>query len=88
MKQHVTNLGTGVKDKRNTSRNDLRDTIYRAEDNELQKARAEKAKKAYVTAYARMMKALQDAGKALPLVTEMDDAVKEKYAAILDGGVE
>ena len=88
MRQHVTNLGYGVSDSRNTSRNDIRDTIYRKEDHDVQKKRAEDARTAYTVAYAKFLEELRAEGQKLPLTGEtVDDETKARYAKILDGGV-
>jgi len=88
LRQHLTNLGYGVSDQRNTTRNDIRDTIYRKEDHEAQQKRAEDAKAAYLVAHAKFMEALKAAGQELTLVGDtVDDETKARYAKILDGGV-
>jgi hypothetical protein len=88
LRQHLTNLGYGVSDTRNTTRNDIRDTIYRQSDHEAQKKRVETAKTAYTVAHAKFMEALKAAGQELPLVGDtVDDETKARYAKILDGGV-
>jgi hypothetical protein len=88
MRQHITNLGYGVSDSRNTSRNDIRDTIYRKEDHDAQKKRVEAAKNAYAIAHTRFMEELRRQGQALPCVDDaIPDGMKERYEQALKGGV-
>lgn len=92
MRQHVTNLGYGVKDRRNTSRNDITDTIYCKEDHDLQKKRAEQAKAAYTMHYSKCMDNLLNAGLKLVIVDDKTDEtklaeLKEHYSKVLAGGV-
>ncbi len=51
MKQNTTNLHYGVTDERNTSRNDIRDTVYTEEDHQKAVVIADKIKKAYAVGY-------------------------------------
>lgn len=89
MKQHCTNLGYGVADRRNTTRNELRDVVYTADDHENQKKRAETAKRMYVAGYRNLLDGLRLAGEALPLIGDsVDDDIKSKYLKVLEGGVE
>jgi hypothetical protein len=89
IKQHTTNLGYGVKDRRNTSRNDITDTIYCEEDHVAQKLRGEEAKQAYTLAYSKFLEELREIGGLLPLVEEKaDEAMTEEYKKVLQGGVE
>ncbi|MEN6622300.1 MAG: hypothetical protein ABFD50_12195 [Smithella sp.] len=85
IRQHVTNLHYGVRDHRNTDRNDIRDTVYTEEDHQKEVARAEEAKKAYVNAYNRFMSQLREEAKKVPMtevkeMTEMDN----HWKAVLD----
>jgi hypothetical protein len=88
IRQHITNLGYGVSDVRNISRNDIRDTIYRLADHEIQKKRAEAAKTAYAVAYVKFIDQLQKLGQTLPLIGEtVDEGTRERYRKSLDKGV-
>ena len=84
MRQHVTNLGYGVNDKRNTSRNDLRDTIYRKDDHESEKARADKARVVYEQAYLKWAAEMRGLVDAAPLAAGQDEAVTKRWLEVLD----
>jgi hypothetical protein len=87
MRQHVTNLGYGVNDNRNTSRNDIRDTIYREEDHEKEKQRAETAKTAYIQAYSKFMSELTKLATEAPLhEATLDENTVFSWKAVLDDG--
>jgi hypothetical protein len=89
LRQHCTNLGYGVKDVRNTSRNDLSDTVYRKEDHEAQKKRAEEAKAAYAVAFANFRDDLCRAGEHNKLAEDKADAgISEFLKERLSTGVE
>jgi len=91
MTQHTTNLGYGVSDARNTTRRDIRDTIYRKEDHEAEKKRAERAKFVYASAFAKFM---DDLGKLsqgrMALSDDFTDGQKaelrQHFQEILDDG--
>lgn len=83
IKQHVTNLGFGVGDRRNTSRNDIRDTIYTKEDHELERKRSERARIVYEHAYMKTMDDLRLLAEKVPLATGSMDEV-EQWKKILD----
>ena len=87
MRQHITNLGYGIKDTRNTSRNDIRDTIYRAEDHEKEKKRAEEAKRVYFQAYAKFKTDLLKLAGKVPLTENaVDEKIQEYWKKMLDDG--
>jgi hypothetical protein len=87
MRQHVTNLGYGVSDHRNTSRNDIRDTIYREEDHVKEKARAEQVKMAYTQAYNKFQSELVKlAANAKLHEGTLDEATTEDWKKVLDDG--
>lgn len=79
MTQHVTNLGYGVSDHRNTGRQDIRDTIYTADDHKAQRKRADEARKAYEAAYSKFM---SDLGKMSPASTFSGELTDEKKAEL------
>lgn len=83
MRQHITNLHYGVKDTRNTSRNDIRDTVYTEEDHKAEMKRAEDAKVSYANAYQRLMKRLRETAAAMPIV-EGSIETTEAWKAVLD----
>lgn len=70
LKQHVTNLGFGVEDYRNTERRDkeIDDMVYKKEDHEKQKDKATKLKGAYSVQYGRFREELSEKAKSLPIV--------------------
>lgn len=84
MRQHITNLHYGVKDTRNTMRNDIKDTVYTEDDHKAEIARADRAKVAYANAYQRFVKALKEAAAELPLVEEMTPELTEQWQKVLD----
>lgn len=84
MRQHTTNLHFGVQDTRNTSRNDIKDTVYTEEDHKAEVARAEKAKVAYANALQRFLKNLKDEAAKAPLVEEMTPELTEHWKKVLD----
>lgn len=87
MKQHVTNLGYGVQDRRNTERNDIRDTIYREEDHKKERERAEKAKMEYFQAYNDFMAKLVKLADKAPLYGEsLDEKQTQEWKDRLDDG--
>jgi len=77
LRQHVTNLGYGVSDRRNTDRNDIRDTIYRKDDHEAEKARADRAKLVYGQAYEKFIDDLSSLADGSPL---HEDALTEEQS--------
>jgi len=84
MRQHITNLHYGVGDGRNTSRNDIRDTVYTEADHKLECDRAEKAKVAYANAYQRFMSDMKEAAKKVPLVEETSSELTDEWKKVLD----
>lgn len=84
MRQHITNLHYGVKDTRNTSRNDIRETVYTEADHKNECDRADKAKVAYSNAYQRFMSDLIKAAKEVPLVEGMSPELTEEWKKVLD----
>lgn len=84
LNQHMTNLHYGVKDQRNTGRNDTEDTVYTEADHDKEKERAEKAKVAYAKTYMKVMYDLRKAALALPVATEPSAELAEKWKPILD----
>jgi hypothetical protein len=84
MKQHVTNLGYGVDDRRNTSRKDIRDTIYREDDHKAEKVRADVAVDAYRRGHRWFMLTLKEKAAKETLHERATDEVKEKYRRVLD----
>jgi hypothetical protein len=87
IKQHVTNLGYGVTDRRNTDRNDIRDTIYREEDHEAERKRAERAKVVYANAYEKFMSEMTKFGKKVSVSDgALDEKDVEAWKARLDDG--
>jgi hypothetical protein len=84
LRQHITNLHYGVGDGRNTSRNDIRDTVYTEADHKLECDRAEKAKVAYANAYQRFMSDMKEAAKKVPLVEETSSELTEEWKKVLD----
>lgn len=84
MRQHTTNLHYGVDDTRNTSRNDIKDTVYTEEDHNAEVERAEKAKVAYANALQRFLKDLKDEAAKVPLVEEMTPELTEHWKKVLD----
>lgn len=84
MRQHITNLGYGVNDRRNTSRNDLRDTIYRKEDHEAEKVRAERARVAYEQAYLKWSEEMRGLVDAVPLAAGQDEDATKRWLEVLD----
>jgi len=84
MVQHIKNLHFGIKDDRNTSRHDIRDTIYRKDDHEAQKKRADDAVDAYRRAYRWCMLKLKEMADASPLRIKATNDVKEFYGEELD----
>jgi hypothetical protein len=83
MKQHATNLGYGVADVRNTSRNDIRDTVYTAEDHELERKRSERACIVYEQSYIKTMDDMKELAKAVPLAAGGPEE-SEEWQKILD----
>lgn len=89
--QHVTNLGYGVSDARNTTRRDIRDTVYREEDHAAEKKRAERAKAVYAAAFAKFV---EDLGKLSQgrraagddLTDEQKEQVREHFRQVLNDG--
>lgn len=89
MKQHCTNLGYGVDDNRNTTRNELRDVVYAEADHEAQKKRAEAAKRDYIAAYRNLMDSLRAKGEKLPLIGDtVEEDERKRYRDAIEGGVE
>lgn len=87
MRQHVTNLGYGVEDKRNTERNDIRDTIYREDDHKKEKERAEQAKSLYTQAHSGFISKLTSlAEKAKVHGTSLEQEELEAWRKVLDDG--
>jgi hypothetical protein len=84
MKQHVTNLGYGVDDRRNTSRKDIRDTVYRADDHQAEKVRADKAVDAYRRGHRWFVLALKEKADKEVLHEKATDEVREQYGRVLD----
>ena len=81
MRQHVTNLHYGVKDRRNTKRNDIKDTIYTEADHKLEIARADAAKLDYANAYQKFLADM----RALAEHTPMGDTLTlEHWQKVLD----
>lgn len=85
IKQHTTNLGYGVADTRNTSRNDIRDTVYRAEDHEAERKRAERVRIVYEQAYIKAMEELKELAKnALLYSGPLDEEGVKVWQEVLD----
>jgi len=84
MKQHVRNLAFGVDDERNTGRHDIRDTVYRAEDHEAQKTRADEAVDAYRRAHRWCMLELKGMAEKGTLRERATPEVREFYGRVLD----
>ena len=84
LRQHITNLHYGVGDDRNTSRNDIRDTVYTEADHKLECDRAEKAKVAYANAYQRFISDMKEVAKKVPLVEETSSELTEEWKKVLD----
>ena len=85
LRQHTTNLGYGIDDHRNTSRNDIRDTVYRKEDHEAERKRSERARIVYEQAYIKTMEELKELAKQAPLnVGALDDESVKKWQEVLD----
>jgi hypothetical protein len=84
MRQHVTNLHYGVKDDRNTSRNDIKDTVYTEDDHKAEVKRAEQAKVSYANAFQRFLKNLKDEAAKAPFVEEMTPELTEHWKKVLD----
>lgn len=77
MRQHVTNLHYGVKDRRNTSRNDIRDTVYMEEDHKAEIKRAEAAKKAYMHSYGKFWDDLRKVAERWTVSEQSPEKTKE-----------
>lgn len=85
MRQHVTNLGYGVADTRNTSRNDIRDTVYRKEDHEAEKVRVERARVAYEQSFIKWRSEMAALVDAVSLAGgSADEAATWRWAERLD----
>jgi hypothetical protein len=86
MKQHGTNLKYGVEDWRNTSRQDIRDTIYRQEDHDKEVKKLESTKAAYSAAWQQFVDDLQALAEETPLYDKVPEAVREEFGKLLDRG--
>ena len=87
MRQHITNLGYGVEDKRNTERNDIRDTVYREDDHKKEQERAETAKSVFTQAHSGFLSKLTSlAEKAKVHGTTLEPEELEEWRKVLDDG--
>ena len=91
MTQHITNMGYGVSDKRNTGRQDIRDTVYNADDHKAQRVRADKARTSYAAAYAKFMSDLAALSKrrvsaSNKLTDKQKKELQEHYQQVLNAG--
>ncbi len=91
VKQHMTNLGYSVTDRRATDRADVRDTAFRKEDLKVQKQKADRMKMVYAQAYAKFLADLSKLGgnrKALDdsFTDEAKQQVREHFGKVLDDG--
>jgi len=84
IRQHMTNLHYGVQDGRNTSRNDIRDTVYTEEDHKKEILRSEDAKIAYANNFNRLLLELRLESTKSPLVQEVTPEITEYWRKILD----
>ena len=84
MKQHITNLHFGVKDGRNTSRNDIKDTVYTEDDHKAEMIRADRAKVAYANAFRKFQMDLKELAGKKELVAEMTPELTAEWIEVLD----
>jgi len=84
MKQNITNLHFGVTDGRNTSRNDIKDTVYTEEDHKTEMIRADRAKVAYANAFRKFQMDLKELAGKKGLVDEMTPEMTAEWVKVLD----